>query len=102
VVVKAAVAVVGFAVLLLGLVLVPAPGPGWLIVFAGLGILATEFTWARRLLHYGRDRFLVWTRWMGRQRWWLRGVVGLAGLALLVCTLLASAWVSGWRGFPFG
>ena len=26
------------------------PGPGWLVIFAGLSVLAVEFAWARRLL----------------------------------------------------
>ncbi|MWC00380.1 TIGR02611 family protein [Agromyces sp. MMS17-SY077] len=45
---RGAVAVAGVLVMLLGLVLVPLPGPGWLIVFAGLAVLATEFAWAAR------------------------------------------------------
>ncbi|WP_369794636.1 PGPGW domain-containing protein [Kutzneria sp. 744] len=39
-------AIAGFAVLALGIVLIPYPGPGWLVFFAGLAILATEFTWS--------------------------------------------------------
>jgi uncharacterized protein (TIGR02611 family) len=38
----------GGVVALLGLLLVPLPGPGWLVVFLGLAILGTEFTWAKR------------------------------------------------------
>ena len=26
------------------------PGPGWLVIFFGLGLLAAEFMWARRLM----------------------------------------------------
>ena len=26
------------------------PGPGWLFIFLGLGVLATEYVWAERLL----------------------------------------------------
>ena len=37
-------------VVAIGVVLVPLPGPGWAIVFVGLGMLALEFTWAERLL----------------------------------------------------
>jgi uncharacterized protein (TIGR02611 family) len=36
--------------------LVPLPGPGWLIVFAGLAILATEYVWAQRLLNYAKTK----------------------------------------------
>ena len=38
-----------------GSILVPLPGPGWLIVFAGLAILATEYVWAQRLLTLRED-----------------------------------------------
>lgn len=39
---------IGGIVFLLGLFFLVAPGPGFLVIFLGLGILATEFTWARR------------------------------------------------------
>jgi uncharacterized protein (TIGR02611 family) len=44
--------IMGFTVILIGLVLtIPGiPGPGLLIVFGGLAILATEYVWARRYL----------------------------------------------------
>ena len=41
------IAVVGGTVLLLGIVLVFLPGPAFLVIPAGLGILATEFAWAK-------------------------------------------------------
>lgn len=44
------VAVVGGTVLLIGLALVVLPGPAFLVIPLGLGILATEFVWARRWL----------------------------------------------------
>jgi uncharacterized protein (TIGR02611 family) len=47
---RAVVFVAGIAVLLLGIVMLVAPGPGILTTALGLGILATEFIWARRLL----------------------------------------------------
>jgi uncharacterized protein (TIGR02611 family) len=53
---RTAVTVVGFAVVLIGVVLIPLPGPGWLIVFGGLAILATEYVWAQRLLSYSKRR----------------------------------------------
>ena len=43
------VALSGTAVVVVGLVLVPLPGPGWAIVYAGLALLGTEFRWARAL-----------------------------------------------------
>jgi uncharacterized protein (TIGR02611 family) len=43
-------AVGGFAVLLLGVVMLFTPGPGWAVIIFGLGLLALEFAWAERLL----------------------------------------------------
>lgn len=42
--------VFGFTLLALGVVMIVTPGPGWLTIFLGLGILAAEFVWARTLL----------------------------------------------------
>lgn len=64
---KALIGFVGWAVLLLGLVMIPYPGPGWLVVFIGLSILAREFTWAHRLHVYGRARYDTWQRWIKQQ-----------------------------------
>jgi uncharacterized protein (TIGR02611 family) len=44
------VTIAGFAVLLAGIALLVLPGPGWLLIFIGLAILATEYVWAERLL----------------------------------------------------
>jgi Putative transmembrane protein (PGPGW) len=44
------VAIVGFIVTLLGFVMLVTPGPGWLMILLGLGLLSVEFVWARRLL----------------------------------------------------
>jgi len=40
----------GFALLALGIAMIFTPGPGWLTILLGLGVLAAEFGWARRLL----------------------------------------------------
>lgn len=42
--------VAGFTLLLVGVVMIITPGPGWLVIFLGLGLLAAEFVWARRLM----------------------------------------------------
>jgi tellurite resistance protein TerC len=44
------VAVIGTTVLLFGIALIVLPGPAFLVIPLGLGILAAEFAWARRLL----------------------------------------------------
>jgi uncharacterized protein (TIGR02611 family) len=44
------VSVVGVTLVLCGIVMLITPGPGLLLIFAGLSMLALEFVWARRLL----------------------------------------------------
>lgn len=100
---RAIVAVVGFAIMITGFVLIPLPGPGWLIVFAGLAVLATEFVWAERLLDYGRGKLRAWTDWVLRQSMIVRALIGLAGIALVAGVLAlyvhvvgAPGWVPDW------
>ena len=49
------VAVVGASVLLLGIVMIVAPGPAFIVIPVGLAILAIEFVWARHWLKKLRE-----------------------------------------------
>ncbi len=51
------VAVIGFTVLVIGVIMIVTPGPAVIVIPAGMGILATEFIWARSLLKTVRERF---------------------------------------------
>lgn len=42
--------ILGFVVLLAGLLMLVTPGPGGLAILVGLTLLASEFQWAKRLL----------------------------------------------------
>jgi len=53
---KLIIAVVGSVVLLLGIAMLILPGPAFLVIPAGLAILATEFVWAERAM----DRCKTW------------------------------------------
>lgn len=95
------VGTIGAIVLILGIIAIPYPGPGWLIVFAGLGILASEFAWARRVLRYARSKYDAWTAWLGRQPMPVRLLVlGLTGLIVLATLYLLNAFylLAGWVG----
>lgn len=49
--------VIGVALVLLGLALIPVPGPFTIpLVVAGLAVLASEFVWAERMLDTVKDR----------------------------------------------
>lgn len=102
---RVGVGVVGTIVLVLGIIAIPYPGPGWLIVFAGLAILASEFAWAKRVLRYARGKYDAWTEWLGRQSVVVRmavlagtGLIVLATLYLLNALYLVAGWVGlgGW------
>ena len=64
-------AVIGFTVLLIGIVMIATPGPSILVIPLGLAILATEFIWARRLLNQIRgqlqEKALRPLRWFKRR-----------------------------------
>ena len=80
---RIAITVLGSAVIAAGVVLLPLPGPGWLIIFAGLGLLATEYEWAKRLLRFGRAQLARWTNWLKHRPRWVQAAVGLVGLVFL-------------------
>jgi uncharacterized protein (TIGR02611 family) len=102
---KIIIAVLGGLVVAVGLVLIPLPGPGWLIVLAGLGIWAIEFVWARHLLQFTRNKLRGWTTWIGLRSLPVRLLIGLLGLLFVagvaVLTIRYSLGVNiladGWR-----
>jgi uncharacterized protein (TIGR02611 family) len=87
---RVGITVIGLAIIAGGVVLLPLPGPGWLIIFGGLGLLATEYEWASRLL--GRTRLFVgrWSQWTARQGLWVRVAVGLLALVFLAAAVFGS------------
>lgn len=85
------VGAVGLALLAVGIVAIPYPGPGWAIVFLGLGVLATEFGVFRRLLKYLRGRYDAAMTWFRRQHPAVRAIATLLTVAVTVATL----WLIG-------
>ncbi len=91
---RTVVGVLGTVVMAAGLVMVPFPGPGWLVVFVGVGILASEFDWAKRLLDFGKEKLRAWNDWIRPQPLWVKGLAALVtavlvGLIFYVLFLLA-------------
>jgi uncharacterized protein (TIGR02611 family) len=65
---KVIITVIGIAIVVIGLILVPLPGPGWLIVFIGLTVLGSEYHWARRLTSWLRMQLAkFWAWWRARR-----------------------------------
>ncbi len=81
------VGIVGGLITVLGVVALIAPGPGWLIIFAGLGILGSEFAWAARALKTAKgvaSRAIDSTKIAKRQQLLIFAVIAFSALALLV------------------
>lgn len=102
---RIAVGAVGTAVLIVGIILIPYPGPGWLIVIAGLAILASEFERAQRALQFVKRYYDGWSSWLSRQPRWVQAVL----LALTTIVVLTTLWmlgtfalVAGWVGYEAG
>jgi uncharacterized protein (TIGR02611 family) len=92
------VAIIGLAVLAVGILAIPYPRPGWAIVFVGLAIPPTELNRVRRLLAYTRQRYdkvMAWFRCQGR---WVQAT----GAALTGAIVVATLWLLGAVGCSAG
>ena len=92
----------GFAVMLGGVVLMPAPGPGWFIFLFGLGLLGGEFLPVARFMDGGEVRLRAVWDW-GWQAWTRAPLAGKVALGL---SALAGAGAAGyglyWLAFRSG
>jgi len=101
---KVLTGIVGGLVTLIGLILIPYPGPGWLIVFGGLAILATEFKFAATLLEFAKGKYDGWVVWLKKQNIFIRILVlGATGIVVLLTLWLLNAFglVNSFLGLPF-
>jgi uncharacterized protein (TIGR02611 family) len=89
------VGVVGTLVLLVGIVAIPYPGPGWAIVFLGLAILSSEFDGAKRALRLVRARYDAVMAWFDRQHIAVKGLSAAFTGVFVVATL----WLFGMVGW---
>ena len=90
---RAAIGVSGGLVVLIGLILVPYPGPGWLVVFAGFAILSTEFEFAAKALVKLKHKYGQWTDWLQRQRYIVRvSVIIITGVFVFVTIYLLNTF----------
>jgi uncharacterized protein (TIGR02611 family) len=91
---RVGVGVVGVVVLAGGIAQAP-------LALVGLGILATEFEWARRLMGPVRQRYDAVAAWYGRQGWGVRALVAVLTAVLAVAGLWVGG-VLGWSGALIG
>ncbi len=87
--------VVGALVTVVGIILMPVPGPGGTpVTLAGLAILATEFPWAKRLMDKLKERtgFLTSGKVSHRKR------IGIIGGALVFYAATGFVLTRLWTG----
>ena len=83
----------GIGIALVGLLLVPAPGPGFIVTFVGLGLLGSEFAPTARMLD--------WAEVKGRAiAGWAKGVWDRSSLGVKVLLVLLGA--AGLAALGFG
>jgi uncharacterized protein (TIGR02611 family) len=93
---RVGIALIGLVIVVVGVILLPLPGPGWLIIFLGIGIWATEFAWATRLLRRARIAVSQFASWVNGLPRWLQLLVGAAGFAV-VAMFATLGWLWVWR-----
>lgn len=96
---RIAVGVLGLVLVSGGLLLVPLPGPGWLIVIIGIAVWATEFERAQRLLDFVKRRVRAWEDWMRHQPRYVQAAVALATFAFVASVVWLSLRLVGVPGF---
>lgn len=89
--VRLAIIVVGWVVLIAGLVMMVLPGPGIVAILAGLGILSRELPWAERLMEAVREKAKLDE--LKEQPAWVRGLMW----ALTIVAVAASVAYLIWR-----
>lgn len=96
---RVTIALVGTVVLLIGIALLVLPGPGLLLVLAGLVILASEFPALERYVDPVRDRAMKAAEESVSSPLRIAGSV-LCGLALIAAGVLWGLRVFSWLPFP--
>ncbi len=92
-VVRVGVVLAGFVVLLVGLAMIPLPGPGLLVTAAALAVLALEFAWAESLLERTIDQMSTTTDQVKRASRPQQVILVLLGMLVAASgLLLAYVW----------
>ncbi|WAP59343.1 TIGR02611 family protein [Streptomyces sp. S465] len=84
--------IVGLAVVGVGIVMLPLPGPGWLVIFAGMAIWATEFVWAQLVLAWTKRKVTEAAHRALDPRVRRRNLI-LTTIAVVVCAAAVSVYV---------
>jgi hypothetical protein len=86
------IAVLGGLLTLAGIAMLALPGPGFVLVAAGLAVLATRFSWAKKPLDYAKDKAKAGVEEVCKSPWRAAGSV-LAALVLVALGVVSLAGV---------
>ncbi|MFG3147462.1 TIGR02611 family protein [Streptomyces sp. NPDC048243] len=84
--------VVGLAVVGAGVVMLPLPGPGWLVIFGGMAIWATEFVWAQLVLRWTKRKVTEATQRALDPRVRRRNII-LTSIGLVIVAVVVGVYV---------
>ena len=84
--------VAGGALVVVGVALLVLPGPGFLVIAAGLAILGTQFSWARKPLRYARVKANQGVDQVARSTWYA-AFTAVSGLVLVAVGVAGIAGV---------
>lgn len=93
---QVAVFLAGLAVVVLGVIMLPLPGPGWVVIFLGMGVWATEFVWAQLALRWTRRKVAEAAQKALDPR------VRRRNITLTVIGLAVIAGIGGWYLWKYG
>ncbi|KAA0940876.1 MULTISPECIES: TIGR02611 family protein [Streptomyces] len=84
--------IVGLAVVVAGVIMLPLPGPGWLVIFGGMAIWATEFVWAQLVLRWTKRKVTEATQKALDPKVRRRNII-LTSVGLVIIAVLAGVYV---------
>ncbi|NEA41133.1 TIGR02611 family protein [Streptomyces sp. SID11385] len=84
--------VVGLAVVVAGVLMLVLPGPGWVVIFGGMAIWATEFVWAQLVLRWTKRKVTEAAHKALDPRVRRRNII-LTGIGLVIIAALVLVYV---------
>ncbi|MFC5155726.1 TIGR02611 family protein [Streptomyces amakusaensis] len=84
--------VVGLAVVSAGVAMLVLPGPGWVVIFGGMAIWATEFVWAQLVLRWTKRKVSEAAQRALDPRVRRRNII-LTTIGVVICAVLAGIYL---------
>jgi uncharacterized protein (TIGR02611 family) len=90
--------VIGLAVVVVGIIMLPLPGPGWVVIFGGMAIWATEFVWAQLVLRWTKRKVAEAAQRALDPKVRRRNIIlTTVGLVIIAAVLAVYVWTFGFE-----